>query len=87
MLKARGVDYTDDPDTKVFRMENDEEAARFLRDGLTGAAHYARTQAHSHVTANATEMKRLYLDVVETGEKLGVDMPSLSSIKDRILAL
>lgn len=87
VLKARGVDYTDDPDTKVFRIENDEEAARLLRDGLTGAAHYERTRAHSHVAANAQEMKRLYLDVVETGEKLGVEMPYLASIKDRILAL
>jgi ketopantoate reductase len=87
VLKARGVDYTDDPDTKVFQVSDDEEAARLLRDGLTGAAHYDRTQAHSHVAANAQEMKRLYLDVVETGERLGIDMPCLSSIKEKILAL
>jgi hypothetical protein len=32
-------------------------------------------------------MKRYYLDVVETGERLGIEMPYLASIKDKILTL
>jgi len=87
VLKARGVDFENDLDTKVFQMENVEEAANLMRSGLSKMPHYERTRAHSHVAANPEEMKRYYLDVVETGEKLGVNMPYLASIKDKIISL
>ena len=85
VLEARGVNFKNDPDARVFMIENDKEAAKLMRQGISKMPHYERTRAHSHVAANPSEMKRYYLDVVETGEKLGVDMPFLSSIRDRIL--
>ena len=84
VLEARGVNYRNYPDTKVFQIENDEQAARLLKEGVLGMPHYERTRAHSHVQANPGEMKRYYLDVVETGERLGVPMKYLGSIKDKI---
>lgn len=87
VVEKRGVDFTKDPDTKVFQIGDDNEAARILKNGLLSAPHYERTRAHSHVQANRGEMARYYLDVVETGEKLGVDMPYLLSLKSKILSL
>jgi ketopantoate reductase len=84
VVEARGVNYRNYPDTKVFQIENDEQAARLLRKGILGMPHYERTMAHSHVHANPGEMKSYYLDVVETGERLGVPMKYLGSIKDKI---
>lgn len=87
VLDKRGVDYRKYPDSKMFQIEMDEEAAKLMQKGLTAAPHYERTRAHSHADTNPAEMKRFYLDVVETGEKLGVDMPSLAGMKEKILAL
>jgi 2-dehydropantoate 2-reductase len=52
-------------------------AIRFTEKGrrLLGASHFA----HS-----AEEMKRYYFDVLNTGESLGVAMPHLSSLRERI---
>lgn len=87
VLEARGVNFINDPDTKAFQIDNAEEAAKLLRHGFSKMPHYERTKEHSHVVANPGEMKRYYLDVVETGEKLGVNMPYLTSIKETILSL
>jgi 2-dehydropantoate 2-reductase len=87
VVESRGVEFRNDPDTKLFQIENDEEAAKLMRQGISKMPHYERTRAHSHVAANPGEMKRYYLDVLETGEKLGVNMPYLGSIKNRILSL
>ncbi|MFA5180135.1 MAG: 2-dehydropantoate 2-reductase N-terminal domain-containing protein [Syntrophales bacterium] len=87
VLEARGVNYRNYPDTKVFQIENDEQAARMLREGMMDMPHYERTMAHSHVHSNPGEMKSYYLDVVETGERLGVPIEYLGSIKDKIRSL
>ncbi len=81
ILEKRGVDCREYPEVNVFMMENDDEAAKLLRQGILGMPHYERTRAHSHLDTNPEEMKRFYLDVVETGEELGVAMPCLSSLK------
>jgi len=87
VLEARGVDFRKYPETKIFQMDNDEEAAKLLRQGIIDMPHYERTRAHSHADTNPDEMRRFCLDVIETGEKLGVNMPYLSSIKDKVLSL
>ncbi|MGV8079758.1 MAG: ketopantoate reductase family protein [Syntrophales bacterium] len=84
VLAARGVDCGKYPDTKVFLIENDEEAAALLRHGILGVPHYDRIRDHSHLDANPEEMRRFYLDVLETGEALGVDMPHLASLRQLI---
>ena len=87
VLARRGVDCAKYPDNKVFLMDDIEQAAALFRKGILGMPHYERTRMHSHADTNPEEMKRFYLDVVETGEQLGVDMPCLSSLKSKILAL
>jgi ketopantoate reductase len=85
VLERRGIDCRKYQDNKVYMIENVEEAAGLLRQGIFSMPHYGRTREHSHVDTNPEEMKCFYLDVLETGEQLGVDMPYLSSIKDKIL--
>lgn len=46
-----------------------------------------RTFSAGHFNENLEEMRRFYLDVLGTGERLGVDMPVLSSFKERIAGL
>jgi ketopantoate reductase len=70
VLAARGVDYGKYPDTKVFLIENDREAATLLRRGILGVPHYERIRDHSHLDSNPDEMRSFYLDVLETGEAL-----------------
>jgi len=84
ILAARGVDYGKYPDTKVFLIENDGEAAALLRRGILGVPHYERIRDHSHLDSNPDEMRRFYLDVLETGEALRVDMPHLASLRPLI---
>jgi 2-dehydropantoate 2-reductase len=38
----------------------------------------------SHFSHSPDEMRRYYFDVLETGERLGVPMPHLSGLRDRI---
>jgi hypothetical protein len=38
----------------------------------------------SHFANSAEEMKRFYFDVLNTGESLGVAMPHLSALRERI---
>ncbi len=85
VLEKRGVDYRKYPDVRVFMMENDEEAAQVLRQGILSSPHYERTRKHSHLDTHPEEMKDVYRIVFETGLDLGVDMPYLASLKDRIL--
>ncbi|NPU84417.1 MAG: ketopantoate reductase family protein [Syntrophaceae bacterium] len=84
VLAARGVEYGKYPETALFLLEDDGKAAELLRRSILGVPHYKRIRDHSHLDANPEEMKRFYLDVLETGEALGVDMPHLASLKDKI---
>lgn len=81
---ARGVDVKSYPDTNGLLNAPLWLAAlaticgiRFTEKGrrILGASHFANSQ---------DEMKRYYFDVLNTGEKLGVTMPYLSSLRARI---
>lgn len=85
VLEKRGVDIRAYPDTAPFLIPNEEDAAKLLRRAVGGLPHYERVRAHSHFNTRPDEMKLFYRDVLETGEKLGVPMPCLESMKDKIL--
>lgn len=84
VLAKRGVDVRSYPDTQPFLIPDEKEAAGKLRKMLLTMPHYERTRKHSHFDTSPEEMKRFYLDVLETGERMGVPMPSLGSLKERI---
>lgn len=84
VVAARGVDIKSYPDTKPIldapawlAWLATNYALRFTAKGrrLLGASHFAN---------NPEEMKRYYFDVLSTGGSLGVAMPHLSSLRDRI---
>lgn len=84
VLEKRGVDVRSYADTELFLIPDDEEAARRLRQMMFSMPHYERTKKCSHFNTSPEEMKRFYLDVLETGERLGVPMPYLGSLKKRV---
>jgi len=84
VVAARGVDLKHYPDAKrILNMP-------FWLAGL--AARYAilftekgrRILKASHFAYSPDEMKRYYLDVLHTGENLGVAMPHLSALREKI---
>lgn len=84
VLEKRGVNVGVYPDVTLFLLPDVEEAARKLRQLILGMPHYERTRAHSHFDTSPEEMRRLCLDVIETGEQLGVPMPALGSLKKKL---
>jgi len=86
VVEQRGVDVRSYADTKPFLVPDDEEAAKRIRQALFRMPHYERSRKHSHFDTSRDEMKRIYLDVLETGERLGVPMPYLRSLKEKICA-
>jgi 2-dehydropantoate 2-reductase len=84
VLEKRGVNVRAYEDTKPFLSSPDEEAAANLRRTWLAMPHYERVRQHSHFQTSPEEMRQFYLDVLTTGERLGVPMPTLESFKDKI---
>jgi ketopantoate reductase len=84
VLENRGVDVRAYEDTKPFLGFGDEEAAANLRRVFLAMPHYQRIRDHSHFKTAPEEMRQFYLDVLTTGERLGVPMPYLGSLKGKI---
>jgi ketopantoate reductase len=84
VLEKRGVDVSSQADAKPFLRADEEESAKDLRWALMGMPHYERTMKHGHFNTSVEEMRRFYLDVLDTGELLGVPMPYLGSLKVKI---
>ncbi len=84
VVAARGVDLQGYPDARsilktpvwlaglavIYTIRFTEKGRRLLRA--------------SHFTHSPEEMKRYYFDVLNTGESLGVAMPHLSSLREKI---
>jgi ketopantoate reductase len=84
VVAARGINLQHYPDARsvlntpiwlaglavVYSIRFTEKGRRLLRA--------------SHFTHNPEEMKRYYFDVLKTGESLGVVMPHLSSLREKI---
>ncbi len=84
VVAARGVDLEKYPDAKsVFNMP-----AWLAGPALTYAIRFTekgrRLLRGSHFASSPEEMKRYYFDVLDTGEKMGVAMPHLSALHERI---
>ncbi len=86
VLQARGVDAAVYPEAAPFLTQ----PAEVLAAGMIASAErlwVQRTFRAGHFGENLYEMKRFYSDVLETGLDLGVDMPVMLSIRERIEAL
>jgi 2-dehydropantoate 2-reductase len=85
VLAARGVDPAAWPDVAPFVTRPAAEIAASVHGTLT-TPWVQRTLAAGHFMENADEMRRFYLDVLATGEALGVPMPLMRSFRERIVA-
>lgn len=83
VLEARGIDVRRYPDTNIFLNLAPDAIAKIYIDMLRSPAG-RRTIAAGHYRGNIAEMKRYYTDVLEKGIKLGIDMPSMLSMRERI---
>jgi 2-dehydropantoate 2-reductase len=84
VVAGRGVDLTCYPDARsVLNMP-----AWLAGPALTYAIRFTekgrRLLRGSHFAYSPEEMKRYYFDVLNTGEKMGVAMPHLSALRERI---
>lgn len=84
VLKMRGVDVSKYSDTEPYLQRPAGEFARNYADGILNTPYGQRVMKASHFQSNHYEMKRFYLDVLKTGEKLEVDMPHLSAMRAKI---
>ena len=87
VLEKRGVDVRSFPDTRIFLDLPIEIAVGQFRKEVLLLPSFKRTQKASHFISDPEEMKCFYLDVLKTGEKMGVLMPYLSSMKSKIEAM
>jgi ketopantoate reductase len=86
VLEARGVDPARWPDTEPYlKLPTDALVANTLKSAKTEWVQ--RTFRAGHFGENLEEMTRFYLDVLETGETLGVKTPCLSGMKEKIAGL
>jgi len=87
VLEARGVDPRKLEDSKPYLEPSAGEFMKGYADSVVSTPYGQRVIKAGHFRGNPEEMKRFYLDVVATGEKLGVEMPHLEAMKSRIKAL
>jgi len=84
VVKARGVDVTLFPDIRPFaELPDDEVIEMTLRSFLSGLSGQ-RAIKSGHFRTSPEEMKTFYLDVIHTGEEMGISMPSLEAMKARV---
>lgn len=84
VLEKRGMDVWSYDDSVPFREIDDQKAAEAFWRPILSWPHYERSRKHSHINTSPEEMKRFYLDVFETGVSLGVSMPCLELMKQKI---
>lgn len=85
VLEARGVDPRVWPEVEPFFTMPAEQIAATTK--ATAATPWVqRTMRAGHFLENAVEMRRFYLDVLATGEALGVPMPVMQSFREKVLA-
>jgi len=83
VLAARGVDPAAWPDAVPYLTQSAEAIAAAAHQS-SGTAWVKRTFVAGHFSENRDEMQRFTVDVLETGESLGVAMPVLRRVKERI---
>ncbi len=83
---ARGVNLEQYPDARSVLRTPPWVAWLALGYSVRFTARGRRLLGASHFDHSPEEMKRYYFDVLNTGEELGVAMPHLSSLRQRIEA-
>ena len=85
VVEARGVDLSAFPEVGPYLTMTAEQVAATTRATVT-TPWVQRTLQAGHFLENADEMQRFYLDVLATGEELGVPMPVMQSFREAVLA-
>jgi ketopantoate reductase len=84
VVAARGVELRHYPDAKKILDVPAWLAVFAAIYGLRFTGKGRRLRRGSHFENSPEEMKRYYFDVLNTGESLGVAMPQLSALRERI---
>ncbi len=84
VVAARGVDLEQYPDAREVLKTAPWAAALATMFSVKFTRKGRRLLKASHFSRSPDEMKHFYFDVLETGERLGVPMPHLSALRDRI---
>ena len=84
VVAARGVDLEKYPDAKSVLNMPAWLAAPALTYSIRFTEKGRRLLRGSHFAYSPDEMKRYYFDVLNTGQNLGVAMPHLSALRERI---
>ena len=84
VVAARGVDLEHYPDAKKILDTPVWLAVLAAMYGVRFTEKGRRLLGASHFTHSPEEMKRYYFDVLNTGENLGVAMPHLSALCEKI---
>lgn len=85
VVEARGVDLSPYAEARpYFDLSLDEAVAALAWP--TDSPWLQRTLDSGHYKSSMGEMQRFYFDVLETGEDLGVEMPVLSSFREKVAA-
>lgn len=84
VLSARGVDVMGYTDAVPFLERPVDEYSEQFAKGILDSEYGKRILRASHVKDNPEEMRRCYYDVLETGRQLGIKMPHLAVLKDRL---
>ncbi len=85
VLAARGVDPAAYPEVAPYLTMPAEQVAAATK-ATASTPWVQRTLQAGHFLENAAEMRRFYLDVLATGEELGVPMPVMQSFREKVLA-
>ena len=85
VARARGVDLDAYPEVAPYLTMPAEQVAATTKATAT-TPWVQRTLQAGHFLENAEEMRRFYLDVLATGEALGVPMPVMRSFEEKVLA-
>ena len=84
VLEKRGVDVNSYEDTKPYLQERIDEFTGNYADSVANTNYGQRVIKSGHFNSNPDEMRQFYLDVLKSGEQLGVYIPHLRAIRSRI---
>jgi len=87
VLKARGVDVAKYADAKPYLQEPVDEYAANYANSILNTRYGQRVMEAGHFGSSPGEMKRFYFDALRTGEQLGIHMPHLSALRQRIQSM
>ena len=81
------MDVNSYTDTKPYLQERIDEFTGNYADSIANTNYGQRVIKSGHFNSNPDEMRQFYLDVLKSGEQLGVYIPHLRAIRSRIESL